>query len=204
MARVKLDMRGLDRLIAHLDKIQNINPRPLLDSTMLVMFDDNRKGILKGTDRHGGYMLATTYRPEGKGKRANARQKNNQKGRRTQGEFFGFGPHAAGLHNNLTTAEYRKLNGPPLAPRRQYSRVITNYKLRPYIVDRFRFGVEGRWEDVVDVKGRPFLHYHFQGSGRLPRRDLAGVRPEGMAEIRRRFVNWARDQIRYNKGGFHV
>ena len=80
---------------------------------MRTIEEDNRRGVLAGIDKDGGYMPAVTYRPVGKAKRLNARQKNAAKGRR--GVFSGFGPAAAGLHNNLTSSEYRRLDGPPLA-----------------------------------------------------------------------------------------
>ncbi len=194
-----VDLTGLDRLITHLRKVQSPQRELLQVTTAKIMEDDNRKGILAGTDKDGGYMLATTYRPKGKGRYADARQKNNAKGRR--GAFSGFGPAAAGLHNNLTSAEYRKLNGPPLAPRRGFSRVITNYVTVPFVEGPLRFGVIGTWLNVVDAKGRPFLKHHFEGKGRLPKRDLRGVRPEGRAKLRKAFIAWASDQIRYHGKG---
>ena len=71
--------------------------------------------------------------------------------------FGGSGPLAAGLHNNLTSAEYRQLGGPPLAPRGRYSRVITNLltdheKLREGV-----WQVTYWWDDVVDVRGNLWL-----------------------------------------------
>lgn len=190
-----LDLTGLDRLRRKLDKIQHLDATPYMATAMRIIEEDNRKGILAGTDKDGGYMLATTYRPIGKGRRANARQRNNVKGRPRSGIFGGFGPMAAGLHNNLTSAEYRKLNGPPLAPRRQFSRVITNLRTA-YEQEGRVWTAYGAWFDVVDAKRRPFLKYHFKGSGRLPMRDLAGLRPEGRAKARRAFIAWAADQIR--------
>ena len=202
---MKFDRKGLDRLIKHLDKVQNPNPTPLLVTTAKLMEEDNRRGVLGRTDKDGSYMFAVTYRPKtsinhGKGRTANARQRNNVKGRVSAGAFSGFGPAAAGFHNNLTPKEYRQLNGPPLAPRRQFSRVITNYNLAPYVTDRYRFGVIGAWLDVVNSKGKPFLRYLFDGTKNTPARDLRGIRPEGMRKIRRAFIAWASDQIRYNRG----
>lgn len=195
---MKMDARDFGRLVDQLRKIQHPNPLPLLDTTERIMTDDNRQGILKGTDKDGGYMLAVTYRPEGKGETASPRQKNNAKGRR--GAFSGFGPAAAGLHNNLTSAEYRKLKGPPLAPRGAFSRVVTNYITTPIVYGPLRFGVVGAWLNVVDAKGWTFLHHHFNGDGRLPKRDLAGIRPEGVKKLKTAFRNWGLDQLRWNKG----
>lgn len=192
-----VDLSGLDRLTARVSKLGSLDATPLMATFMRVIEEDNRKGVLAGTDKDGGYMPAVTYRPVGKGKRANARQKNNVKGRVRSGVFGGLGPMASGLHNNLTTAEYRKLSGPPLAPRRQFSRVITNLRTAfEWSPDRTMWTAYGAWFEVVSVKGRPFLSAHFQGKGRLPLRNLAGVRPEGRTKARRAAVAWMRDQVR--------
>lgn len=177
---------------------------PLMVTWENIIRDDNRRGVLAGTDKDGGYMIAVTYRPvQDKGKHINIRAKSaarlrlGQSPSRMRGLIFaGFGPQAAGLNNNLTSAEYRRLTGPPLAPRGQFSRVITNL-----LTDHARLGLNrwtafGYWDQVVDKKGRPFLHYHFEGSGRLPQRDLRGVRPEGIEKARAAAVAWMRDMVR--------
>lgn len=192
MARV--DLSGLDRLVKHLKRVGTPNAETLLDRTIMVMQEDNRRGVLAGLDKDGRPMDPVTYRPKGKGRYATARQRNHGKARARVGVFGGLGPMAAGLHNNLTRREYERLGGPPLAPRRQHSRVITNYDLTPFYVTALEFGVTGVWREVVDAKGRRFLRHLFK------RRDLRGIRPEAMRELRRSFVNWARDQIRYRKG----
>jgi hypothetical protein len=46
------------------------------------------------------------------------------------------------------------------------------------------------------MKGIPFLRYHFNGDGRLPRRDLRGVRPAGIEKMRAAMNNWIRLEIR--------
>ena len=191
---MKADLSGLDRLVDHLKRIGRPNPKLLIARTIIVMGQDNRRGVLAGLDKDGRPMDPVTYRPKGQGRYATARQRNHGKARAKVGRFGGLGPMAAGLHNNLSRREYERLNGPPLAPRRQHSRVITNYDLAPVIDSPLHFGVIGVWRQVVDVKGRPFLHHLFK------RRDIRGVRPEAMRELRRSFVNWARDQIRYRKG----
>lgn len=190
----KVDLTGLRRLITHLEKLGRPDPKLLLDRTIIVMAEDNRKGVLAGKDKDGRPMDPVTYRPKGQGWYATARQRNHGKARAKVGRFGGLGPMAAGLHNNLSRREYERLNGPPLAPRRQHSRVITNYRLTPVTYSPLHFGVIGLWFEVVDQKGRPFLHHLFK------RRDIRGVRPEAMRELRRSFANWARDQIRYRKG----
>lgn len=190
-----LDLTGLDRLRRKLDKVEHLDATPFMATAMNIISEDNRRGVLAGTDKDGGYMLDVTYRPVGKAKRTNARQRNNVKGR--TGAFGGFGPMAAGLHNNLTSAEYRRLAGKPLAPRGAFSRVVTNLRTAYEVAGRV-WTAYGAWFDVVDAKGRPFLKYHFKGAGRLPVRDLAGLRPEGRKKARRAFVAWASDQIRWH------
>jgi hypothetical protein len=166
--------------------------------------DDNRKGILAGLDKDGNPMRPVTYRPTvAKPQKPSPQQRNNASVRIKAGTFGGLGLHAAGLHNNLTSAEYRKLGGPPLAPRGQFSRVITN------LTTDYEVSADGRiwtafgvWLDVVSTKGVSFLPFHFNGSGRLPVRNLAGVRPDGMALARRQLIAWAADQIRTYRSGY--
>ena len=198
---VLVDLSGLDRLIKRVHKLERPEGELLMATWMQIITDDNRKGILAGTDKDGGYMLAVKYRPKGPtvkiGATSASRFRNNAKGRGKIGIFAGFGVHAAGFHNNLTRGEYEQLTGPPLAPRGQFSRVITNLKTSfEHSPDYTQWTAYGAWFDVVSTKGRPFLSAHFNGVGRLPIRDLAGVRPEGRAKARRAAVAWMRDQIR--------
>jgi hypothetical protein len=158
--------------------------------------------VLAGTDRHGSYMIAVTYRPKGPtvkiGAKSAAKFRNNATGR--AGVFAGLGDQIAGLNNNLMTREYQQLKGPPLAPRGAFSRVITNLKLGYEKSDDGRkWTAFGYWDQVVSRKGKPFLHAHFTGAGHLPVRDLAGVRPEGQAKARKAIVAWMRDIIRTSK-----
>jgi hypothetical protein len=221
----KSDLRGLERLIARAKKVERPDCTPLMATWMKIIEKDNREGILKGEDKDGAPMVLPKYRPiivekfktKIKGKDATgfrlasrsfgympesvkltAAQKNTNNPRRRTGVFGGFGPMAAGLHNNLTPDEYRMLDGPPLAPRRQFSRVITNLVtgfIEPGTGGDIWTAV-GAWREVVSVKGIQFLPYHFSGAGRLPVRNLAGVRPEGRAEARRVAVNFFRLLIR--------
>lgn len=189
----KVNMVGLRKLVGQLERLGRPNPKPLLDRTIIVMAEDNRKGVLAGLDKDGRAMAPVTYRPKGRGRYATARQRNQGRARATVGVFGGYGPMAAGLNNNLTRREYERLGGPPLAPRRQHSRVITNYRLSTFVDSPLKFGVVGMWFEVADVKGRKFLSRLFK------KRDIRGVRPEAMKSLRRSFIAWGRDQIRYNK-----
>jgi hypothetical protein len=196
---------ALDRLKARFQRLVNPDATPLMLAFELIIEDDNRKGVLAGTDKDGGYMLAVTYRPKvPKGLfilNPNAKDlghlRNFAKPRTMRDLVFGgFGPMAAGLNNNLNSDQYRRLDGPPLAPRKQYSRVITNLRTGHAREGIKRWRAFGYWDEVVDREGRPFLHYHFEGAGRLPMRDLRGVRPEGMEKARRAARAWIIDVVR--------
>jgi hypothetical protein len=179
-----LDLGGLDRTLEGLRRLKDPDATPLMLSWMRILATDNRQGILAGLDADGVPMAPVRYRPKGPPKRPR------------KAKFQGFGPYSSGLHGNLSSAEYRQLGGPPLAPRGPYSRVITNYHTD---YARLRVGywqVTFWWEDVVSVKGNPFLRYHFEGMGRLPRRDLRGIRPTGQVKVAQALQAWGRDTIR--------
>lgn len=169
---------GFGRLTARLAKLSEPDANPLMEEWERVIVEDNRRGVLAGQDKDGISMRPVTYRPRRvKGKRTAVTPAQRNNGR---GVFAGLGPASAGFNNNLTSAEYRKLSGPPLAPRGASSRVITNlftgHSTRP--VNGVWFAT-GAWAEVVSTKGVPFLPYHFNGQGRNPIRDLRGVRPQG-------------------------
>jgi|GEM_PF-2485970 hypothetical protein len=206
---LSVDLTGLDRLIRRFRTLGNLDASPLMRSWERIIEADNRKGVLAGTDRNDNPMVAVTYRPKPvpsyykkilgfDPSKLSARQRNMARAGGKRGEFSGRGPGAAGLNNNLTSSEYRYLAGPPLAPRRQFSRVITNlytgsgrYQFLPHAWIAF-----GAWREVVNTKGREFLHYHFEGAGRLPRRDLCGVRPEARLKMRRAAIEWMKSEVR--------
>lgn len=199
-----LDLSGLDRLSVRMRGLVNPDAAPLMLSWMLTIDADNRKGVLAGLDCHGVPMRPVTYRPKPSAARVTAAQRNNPAKGARRGAFAGLGSHPSGLHNNLTSAEYRRLSGPPLAPRGAFSRVVTNLKLRFGRLDGTRWEAVGYWDEVVNAKGRPFLHFHFAGAsggGRsrtivLPQRDLRGVRPEGVAKAQASGRAWMIDQVR--------
>lgn len=167
-----------------------------------VVVEDNRAGVLAGLDRNGAPLAAVTYRTGG-GVRARFRSVKSADFGTTTRRFKGFTRYSrpqSGIlpNNNLTTSLYKRLTGPPLAPRREASRVITNLVTR-FNVDGSTLHVEGAWADVVDRKGRPFLRYHFDGIGQK-KRDLRGVRPAGMRLAREIVKEWYR-RIRRRAGG---
>lgn len=207
-----LDMTGLTKRIEQLEALKTVDATDLMITWQRIISEDNRRGILQGLDKNGVPMIPVKYRPETTKplrvtkppkqltiKEALKRQRLNQKANKRKGVSAGLGPLASGLHNNLTSAEYKLLGGPPLAPRDQFSRVITNLEVGyggPPKGDPQWFAF-GEWADVVSNKGIPFLKYHFHSvPSRLPVRDLRGVRPDGIAKAVDALRNWARLKIR--------
>ena len=203
-----VDLSGLDRLKSRMRQIQDPDATPLMATWMDIIAEDNRKGVLAGLDKDGNPMRPVTYRPKTPkpikiGSKAAADLRNREKARARYGKFAGLGAHAAGANNNLTRKQYEQLDGPPLAPRRQFSRVVTNLRTAYEKLSSHSWTAYGLWFEVVSVKGVPFLPAHFQGLGvgrgkrfKLPTRNLAGVRPEGRLKARRAAVAWMADQIR--------
>jgi len=162
--------------------------------------EDNREGVLKGEDRYGIPMHPVTYRPVRPGVRLTVGQRLGQHPRKQRGRYAGLGKYANyGIlpNNNLRSSEYRLLDGPPLAPRRQFSRVISNLATGNGYdpVNPSRWFATGAWGEVVSVKGVHFLPYHFKGEGQL-QRDLRGVRPEGLKRMRESAYQWAKLLVR--------
>lgn len=151
--------------------------------------EGNRRGVLSGLDGYGQPAPPLKYR-NGAGRRT-ADRKGKLRG--TVKHEHQVGPSAAGLHGNLTAAEYRKLTGPRLAPRREASRVITNLHTQhgrdPGQANTWF--AEGAWFDVLSNKGVPFLGAHFKGRNKLPKYDLRPIRPDDrrtMATQLRKFI----------------
>lgn len=187
-----VDLNGFDRLRERLAKVAEPNATPLMISWMQIIDEDNRRGIMAGLDKDGNPMVPVTYRPAPYGKLGRVHRRRQA-----------YNP---GVGGNLSSREYRLLDGPPLAPRGMGSRVITNLKTgfgRTGPLDML-WEAYGYWDDVVDKVGKPFLHYHFDGATgggrsrtvRLPRRDLRGVRPQGRQRARYALRAWAIDIIR--------
>jgi hypothetical protein len=216
-----LNLQGLNHLVAELISLKTLDATPLMRTWQSIIAEDNRKGILAGTDKDGVPMTPVTYRPKEppgfrvtkppSGKKAASiraelnRHRLGQRAGLKKGGFSGisgFGPNVNLPNNNLSTAQYQLLAGPPLAPRDQFSRVITNLKTTftspghgsPY------WAAIGAWDQVVNTKGLPFLFYHFNGIGQK-RRDLRGVRPGGIVKAIEALRNWARLAIREHFAG---
>lgn len=191
-----LDLTGLDRIAAGLRALGDFDATPLMLAWELIIEQDNRTGILRGLDKDGMPMIPVKYRPRPPGPvKPTKAQRAGARANAKRGVFQGFGHFGAGLHGNLLSAEYRLLGGPPLAPRGPFSRVITNLKTG-HGRDGARWYAMGYWEEVISDKLIPFLRFHFDGTGRLPRRDLRGVRPAGVARALEALKAFGKDMIR--------
>jgi hypothetical protein len=192
-----VDTSGLDRVRTRFDRIANPNPIPLMITWGRIIDEDNRKGVLAGTDHTGALMRPVSYRPVGKpGVKLTVAQRLGQAPRAKRGRYAAFGSIETGLHNNLKSSAYKLLDGPALAPRKQFSRVITNLLTRFGKLSNGIWECVGYWNDVVSEKGVPFLHWHFTGTTKLPQRDLRGLRPDGVEKARKSMRAWMIDVIR--------
>ena len=178
----------LNRVVERLSVYAEINAlEPLATRIELIVVEANRRNLLNGLDGDGNAMTPTKYRG---GFAYHARRRTTNFGK-TKKAFQGHGPLASGLHGNLSPAEYRALTGPPLLPRKESSRLITNLATRHYLQGH-TWMIEGAWLDVVSAKGVPFLSAHFEGRGHLPRRDPRGIGPYGRKLASEAVAEWAR------------
>jgi hypothetical protein len=198
-ATATVDTSALDRLQVRLRKIADPDATPLMATWMRIIDDDNRRGVLAGLNKDGNPMIPVTYRPLKAGAQPlTVEQRLGQAPRTKRGRYAAFGSAATAPNNNLTSSQYRRLGGPPLAPRGQFSRVITNLLTDYDDSQRARGQWEawGYWDEVVSVKGVAFLKHHFDGDGHNPVRDLRGLRPAGFELARKAMRNWAEDMVR--------
>lgn len=151
---------------------------PLADAWQDTLYEDHRLCTLRGEAKDGTPFPKTTYR--GSSVRPKARARSGARFGAKVGDFGGFGPFASGLHNNLSPAEYRKLDGPPLAPRGEHSRILTNWFSDWGMTGPGQMQVASFLMDIVDIKGRPFMtSAHFDGgSGKV--RDARGISAWGV------------------------
>ncbi len=218
MSTQYVDTSGLDNQIEFLQRLDKLDPLPALEECKEIIVEDNRAGVLSGLNKDGQpYSPALTYRG-GFGKKTGYRRTNFAM-QRAPGKPGGFGgtshrttfnvkaggrfkpthrgTQTGAANNNLTTAQYKKLTGPFAAPRRQFSRIITNFIVKqPMKLSDGLWQILAGWHDVVDTKGRPFY-------GRLfapPGRDYRGIRPTGMTAIRAKVVEWFHYAVRQAQG----
>ena len=201
--------RSFDRVFNALFRLETVKDYvgPLLEAWANVLVEDNRRGVMMGVDGEGKRMTPTTYR---KSLRQTSAGEATDEFFNAQGEAFsnmegaqefyfantsgqpgiGFKPGPSG---NMSSKEYRKATGPPLAPRGPASRVISNYTVEPLTsATGNTVGVEGGWDDVVSKKGFEFLPVHFNGGKNMPRRNLVGLRAWGKKQARLELNVWVK------------
>lgn len=208
---------GTHAFVASLVTVENYISS-LMQSWANVLVEDNRKGVLAGTDKDDKPVAATIYRNSfaqaGYDRPTYVKFVPNPFGgvnwqtNITGSQGPGYKP---GSTHNLTTKQYKTLSGPPLAPRGMASRIISNYQTYAVSGEGGDFGVEGKWDDVVSKKNVSFLPFHFSGNvvastsaplfgvigvGRgknLARRDMAGLRAWGRARARTDLKKWIQE-----------
>jgi hypothetical protein len=136
-----------------------------------IMQEDHTRAILGGLDKDGTPFASVTYR----GGTILPVKRGDKSGK-------GIGPALQNEFGNLSSSQYRRLTGPPLAPRGRNSRIIANYATEAGKSGNQWF-VQSFLDDIVSRKGVPFMQYHFTGAGRNPIRDDRGIRPWGRERI---------------------
>lgn len=167
---------GFNQLDQMFYALGNFDPMPVLDQWDQIIVEGNRRGVLSGVDGHGVAAPPLQYR-DGRGKKTRNRKAPNFG--TTTFQLDDAGPFTALPNDNLTTAQYRKLTGPRLAPRGELSRSIKALGTIIESVSDDTWRVVGSWE-AFSVKGVKFLPFHFDGDGNLPKYDLRPVRPEDL------------------------
>jgi len=179
---------GFDRLTQRLHGLADPDASDLMVDWEKIIYEGNRRGVLQGIDGHGRPMTPLKYR-NGRGNASKA----NRSGR-------GFGKGGGKRFDNLTTAEYRKLTGPRLAPRRLQSRsianLVTGHGRDPS--HHYQWFAVGNWDNVVNAKGEKFYMAHFEpkAGSRLPKYDLRPVRPEDKRLAKQVLRGWIRSVLR--------
>lgn len=89
---------------------------------------------------------------------------------------------------------YEMLDGPPLAPNWEQSRIISNYKTYDMTTSgTSRVETVSQWEDITNEKGESFMMDHFVGRGKAPKRDMRGLRPWGYANAEAQVLYFVAD-----------
>jgi len=194
---------GFDRLERRLTAIRDLHLwagiHDLMERWERIIEQDNRMGVLANSDKDGKPAPPLKYRPKGGVIKLTVAQRLGQRPNKRRGIYTGAGDHASGINNNLTSTEYRHLDGPRLAPQKQFSRVITDLATghgQDSDNPRIWFA-EGVWVMVMSKKGVFFLKYHFDGGIKnTPPYDLQGIRPAGIMDMRDALREWGKSAIR--------
>lgn len=158
---------GFDLLQAELLRYENPNLEPLMEEIKDVLYDQNKISVLAGIDVDDQPMPITQRQL--KVNESNAR-------RATQGQ----GPR---LFKQNRSPYGLVHDGPPLDPRYQESRIITNLAMTHHEEAPGEWWVIGAWDTVVSSKGVQFMPFHFRGEGKLPKRNRAGIDSEGLRRV---------------------
>jgi hypothetical protein len=183
----RFDFAALGRLQGQLALLAHPDPTPLLVQWERIIVEDNKRGILQAkTDKKDRPLDPVMYRPKGSslkiGKAAGARQK-------LRTAFTG--PIASGFDENLTSAQYRRLSGPPTAPRGANSRVITHlYTQHGYDTSKGVYFAEGAWGDIVSRTGYKFL------PELIRRWPIDGLRAWGRQQCVAALQKWGRSLVK--------
>ena len=186
---------GCRRVQRRLESIANImdHAEDLMEHWRKLMEQGNLDGVLAGTDGDGNPMTPVTYRPRNPRKMTVGERLGQRKNLR-RGRFAGTGSYSEfGIlpNNNLSSSAYRRLTGPPMAPRGQFSRVVTNFKTTTFQAEEHgHWLVIGTWEDVMSPTGYHFLPDLFET------RNLRGVRPNDLEKMRATILPWAKLVVR--------
>ncbi len=186
---------GKDALSAKLARLIRPDATQLMVDFEKIITEGNTAGILQGLDKDGNALVPVKYRngiSAAVGKKPML-ERRLLTGANPVGNLLPATHRWGGANDNLSEEEYKQLTGPPLAPRKARSRVIHNFVTRSSTTPNAQgqWFVEAAWQDVLDVKGQPFLGDHFHGRGHLPVRNLVGIRPVDLEIIRRRLNQWA-------------
>lgn len=88
---------------------------------------------------------------------------------------------------------YRNYDGPPLAPRRRESRVITNYVVQADN-SHDQVSLECGWDDIYGITPygtqEAFMNSHFEGTDRQKKRDLRGGTDYDKQQFERQIRAW--------------
>jgi hypothetical protein len=183
------------RIQRRLEAITNImdHAEDLMQHWRVLMEQGNLDGVLAGTDGDGNPMLPVTYRPRNP-RQMTLGERLGQRVNKKRGRLAGVGSYAEhGIlpNNNLSSSAYRQLTGPPLAPRGQFSRVVTNFVTTTFQTETHGdWVVIGTWKDVMSPTGFHFLPALFET------RDLRGVRPDDLEKMRATILPWAKLVVR--------
>jgi len=184
--------------VAGLGTLTEADLEPLFIGWERDLFEAHRKNVFSAIQPDGTPTPPVTYRT-GISKPTKARRGGKYGAKLDDpgqfGGFKGFGPFQSGLHNNLSEAEYHGLTGPPLAPRGDDSRIITNFRTDFRAINAGQWEVVAWLEDIVDFRGSPFMtRDHFNGgSGKV--RDYRGLSAWGLDRIRNRLRDFVADDL---------